>query len=125
MKRRDFISNSAGLGAAAFIDPASILKANPKKTPIRVAHLTDMHVKPDKNIEVSVAKAMHHAQILVPEIDFIINGGDAIMDSLEADKEKTDQIKKRLRSYFLEDMKELDALLGTKFSEKWFSKVNK
>jgi len=89
MKRRDFISNSAGLGAAALVDPASLFKANAKKPPIRVAHLTDMHVKPDKNIEASVAKAMHHAQILVPEIDFIINGGDAIMDSLEADKEKT------------------------------------
>ena len=90
MKRKDFILNSAGLGVAAFVDPSTILTTQAKKPPIRVAHLTDMHLKPGKDIEASVAKAMHHAQILVPEIDFIVNGGDAIWDSLEADKEKTE-----------------------------------
>ncbi len=89
MKRKDFIINSAGLGAAAFVNPSAILSTQEKKPPLRVAHLTDMHVKPGKDIEASVARAMHHAQILVPEVDFIINGGDSIMDSLEADKEKT------------------------------------
>ena len=89
MKRKDFILNSAGVGAAAFVNPSAILTAQVKKPPIRVAHLTDFHVKPGKDIEAGVAKAIHHAQILVPEIDFIINGGDAIWDSLEADKEKT------------------------------------
>src|SRR5262245_714737 len=92
MKRRDFISNSAAFGAAAVSSiPTTILSTDAKKQPIRVAHLTDIHIKPDKNIEAEVAKAMHHAQILVPEVDFIINGGDAIMDALEADKQKTQQ----------------------------------
>jgi hypothetical protein len=36
-----------------------------------------------------MAKAFHHAQSLKPKVDFIINGGDSIMDSLEADKQKT------------------------------------
>src|SRR6185369_11505824 len=89
MKRKDFILNSAGLGAAAVVNPSILLTTEEKKPPIRVAHLTDIHIKPGKDIEASVAKAMHHAQILVPEIDFIINGGDSIWDSLEADKEKT------------------------------------
>jgi len=89
MKRRDFIGNSAGLGAVVLTNPSAILTTQIKKPPIRVAHLTDIHIKPGKDIEASVAKAMHHAQILVPEIDFIINGGDSIMDSLEADKDKT------------------------------------
>ena len=91
MKRRDFISNSAGLSVAAFVNPSTALAKEDKKPPIRVAHLTDMQVKPGIDIEAGVAKAMHHAQILVPEIDFIINGGDAIMDALAADKEKTQQ----------------------------------
>src|SRR5258705_4964705 len=89
MKRRDFIVNTAGLSAAAIVDPGTILTSDSKKQPIRVAHLTDIHVKPDINIEAAVAKAMHHAQILLPEVNFIINGGDSIMDALEADKEKT------------------------------------
>jgi hypothetical protein len=41
----------------------------------------------------------------------------------EADEETIDKIKNRLRPYFLKDAKELDALLGTKFSEKWFGSV--
>jgi Sulfotransferase domain len=41
----------------------------------------------------------------------------------EADKETIDEIKKRLRPYFFEDAKELDALLRTNFSEKWFGNV--
>ena len=88
MKRKDFILNSAGLGAAAFINPG-VLIPDAKKQPIRIAHLTDMHVKPGKNIEAGVAKAMHHAQILVPKVDFIINGGDAIFDALQASKDDT------------------------------------
>jgi len=41
----------------------------------------------------------------------------------ETDEETIDKIKNRLRPYFLKDAKELDALLGTKFSEKWFGSV--
>jgi len=89
MKRRDFIISSATLGAATLINPSDSLATGIKKKPIRVAHLTDIHLKPGKEIEEATARAMHHAQILTPEVDFIINGGDAIMDSLEADKQKT------------------------------------
>lgn len=89
MKRRDFIISSAALGAATLVHPSDTLAISAKKKPVRVAHLTDMHVKPGKDIEAAVAKAMHHAQLLVPEADFIVNGGDSIMDSLEADKQKT------------------------------------
>ena len=126
MKRKDFILNSAGLSAAAFVNPSTILTTEEKKPPIRVAHLTDMHVKPGKDIEASVAKAMHHAQILVPEIDFIINGGDAIMDSLEADKEKT-QIQWDLFTSILKKEISLPVYhcIGNHDVWGWFIKENK
>ncbi len=126
MKRKDFILNSAGLSAAAFVNPSSILTTHAKKPPIRVAHLTDMHVKPGKDIEASVAKAMHHAQILVPEIDFIINGGDAIWDSLEADKEKT-QIQWDLFTSILKKEISLPVYhcIGNHDIWGWFIKENK
>ena len=126
MKRRDFIGNSAGLGAAVLTNPSTILTAQVKKTPIRVAHLTDFHVKPGKDIEASVAKAMHHAQILVPEIDFIINGGDAIWDSLEADKEKT-QIQWDLFTSMLKKENSLPVYhcIGNHDIWGWFIKENK
>ena len=126
MKRKDFILNSAGVGAAAFVNPSTILTAQVKKTPIRVAHLTDFHVKPGKDIEASVAKAMHHAQILVPEIDFIINGGDSIWDSLEADKEKT-QIQWDLFTSILKKEVSLPVYhcIGNHDIWGWFIKENK
>ena len=125
MKRKDFILNSAGLSAAAFVNP-SILTTQVKKPPIRVAHLTDFHVKPGRDIEASVAKAMHHAQILVPEIDFIINGGDAIWDSLEADKEKT-QIQWDLFTSILKKENSLPVYhcIGNHDIWGWFIKENK
>lgn len=126
MKRRDFICNSAGLGAAVLVNPSTILTTQEKKPPIRVAHLTDIHVKPGREIEASVAKAMHHAQILVPEIDFIINGGDAIMDSLEADKEKT-QIQWDLFTSILKKEISLPVYhcIGNHDIWGWFIKENK
>ena len=126
MKRRDFISNSAGMGAVVLTNPSTILTTQAKKSPIRVAHLTDFHVKPGKDIEASVAKAMHHAQILVPEIDFIINGGDAIWDSLEADKEKT-QIQWDLFTSILKKEISLPVYhcIGNHDIWGWFIKENK
>jgi len=38
------------------------------------------------------------------------------------DKETIAAVKKQLRSYFLEDTKELDAMLGTDFYSRWFEK---
>jgi len=126
MKRKDFILNSAGFGATAFVNPSALLATQVKKPPIRVAHLTDMHVKPGKDIEASVAKAMHHAQILVPEVDFIINGGDSIMDSLEADKEKT-QIQWDLFTSILKKEISLPVYhcIGNHDIWGWFIKENK
>lgn len=126
MKRKDFILNSAGLGAAAVVSPSILLTTEEKKSPIRVAHLTDIHIKPGKDIEASVAKAMHHAQILVPEIDFIINGGDSIWDSLEADKEKT-QIQWDLFTSILKKEISLPVYhcIGNHDVWGWFIKENK
>lgn len=36
-----------------------------------------------------MATALHHVQSQKPQVDFIMNGGDSIMDALEADKAKT------------------------------------
>lgn len=89
MKRRDFIISSAALSTATLIKPSNALSNEGKKKPIRMAHLTDMHLKPGKEIETAVAKAMQHAQQPSNKIDFIVNGGDAINDALGADKQNT------------------------------------
>lgn len=87
MKRRQFIRSGSVLGTAAIVPYKDQFQFNPQ--PIRIAHLTDMHVKPEQEIISQVTRAVHHAQNQVPGADFIINGGDAIMDSLNANRQET------------------------------------
>ena len=88
MKRLEFLQNSAALIGGSLL-PSIPFDENNKAGKIRFAYLTDIHVKPDAVAEAGMAKAFQHAQSLKPKVDFIINGGDSIMDSLEADKQKT------------------------------------
>jgi 3',5'-cyclic-AMP phosphodiesterase len=88
MKRKEFLQ-AAAIGTGAFAIPGTLQAAEVKKKPIRLAHLTDFHVKPGIIPETGMAKALHHVQQLKQPVDFIVNGGDAIMDALEATKEKT------------------------------------
>lgn len=78
-------SSAAVIGGSLL--PSWSFGSTSKKKPIRFAHLTDIHVKPGAIPEAGMAKAFQHAQ--QNKIDFIINGGDLIMDALEADKTKT------------------------------------
>ena len=84
MKRRDFLT-AIPLAVGATALGATPLEAGKKKS-FRVAHLTDIHLKPGEIPEKGMAKALHAAQSLKPKPDFIINSGDSIMDALEADK---------------------------------------
>ncbi|HYF30857.1 MAG TPA: metallophosphoesterase [Chitinophagaceae bacterium] len=88
MLRRSFLQTVGALAGASAI-PLQ-LKAEPfRGKPIRFAHLTDIHVKPGEIPEKGMASALNHVQMLKQKPDFIINGGDAIMDALGADKPKT------------------------------------
>ena len=50
------------------------------KTPLRVAHLTDIHVEPGKEPEKGFASCLHAVNSMKQKPDFILNGGDAIMN---------------------------------------------
>ncbi len=90
MKRKAFLQTSAAVIGGALL-PADSFALTDKKKPIRFAHLTDMHLKPGLIPEAGAAKALQHVQQLLPKADFIINGGDAIMDALEKDKQQTQE----------------------------------
>jgi 3',5'-cyclic-AMP phosphodiesterase len=89
MKRSTFLHNTAAVVAGSLLPSVSFSQQNKKPGKIRFAFLTDIHVKPELAAETGMAKAFHHVQALKPSVDFIINGGDSIWDSLEADKQKT------------------------------------
>ncbi|MGH2552576.1 MAG: metallophosphoesterase family protein [Chitinophagaceae bacterium] len=88
MKRKTFLQTSAAVIGGSLLPNISFAEDTKSKS-IRFAHLTDIHVKPGIIPETGMAKAFHHVQQLKSKVDFIINGGDMIMDALEADKQKT------------------------------------
>ncbi|OMP13298.1 hypothetical protein COLO4_01919 [Corchorus olitorius] len=87
MKRKDFLRSgliAAGMGAFPKIADAS---QKPSKKSLRFAFISDIHIKRGAAPEAGMAKALQHINQLKPKVDFIINGGDAIMDALAASKE--------------------------------------
>jgi Icc protein len=88
VKRKTFLKTTATVIGSSLLPAWSLAESEKRKT-IRFAHITDIHVKPGEIPETGMAKALHHVQQLHPTVDFIMNGGDSIMDSLEADKQKT------------------------------------
>ncbi len=87
MKRKEFIRAGAFASGLAVI-PGISSAVNAKRS-LRFAFITDIHIKPGAIPELGMAKALQHVQKLRPKVDFIINGGDAIMDALAATKEST------------------------------------
>ncbi len=88
MKRKTFIQTSAAVVGGSLL-PSLSFAEEARKEPIRFAHVTDIHVKPGAIPEAGMARALQHVQRVKPHVGFIINGGDSIMDALEADKQKT------------------------------------
>jgi 3',5'-cyclic AMP phosphodiesterase CpdA len=94
MKRRDLLK---AFGLASCLTPfgvmsysgasagQSIIPAIPKRA-LRIAHVTDIHVKPGLRAPRGLARCFHHIQDLPEKVDLILNGGDSIMDALSRDK---------------------------------------
>ena len=60
-----------------------------RKRVLRIAHLADIHVQPELDAAAGMASAIEHAQNLKDKPDMILQGGDAIMEALAADKART------------------------------------
>ncbi len=125
MKRKTFLQRSAAVIGGSLL-PSLSFAGETKKKPIRFAHFTDIHVKPGKIPETGMAKAFQHVQQLKPHVDFIINGGDSIMDALEADKQKT-QIQWDLFKNILQNENSLPVYhtIGNHDIWGWFAKNEK
>ena len=62
---------------------------------VRFAHLSDMHVEPDvpgapaRRSAEGLTAALKSVDLLAPQPDFVITGGDHIMDALEREEAET------------------------------------
>jgi Icc protein len=78
MERRTALKNIGGL----LLVPA--LKwniINTERQPVlRIAHLTDVHLKNEFGAPAKFVKCLHHVQQQTPKVDLILNGGDIVFD---------------------------------------------
>lgn len=94
MQRRDALKSLLAGGATlATLGAASLSRAaaQDRKRTLRFAHFTDMHVYSKRNAPQGLAAAIKHMHELSDRPEFILNGGDAIYDSLEESREEAEQ----------------------------------
>lgn len=79
MERRSALKNIGGL----LLAPSLALGNNtikPEKPALRVAHITDVHLKDKFNAPARFTKCLHHLQQQTPKVDLVLNGGDVVFD---------------------------------------------
>lgn len=95
--RREFLI-AAGLGSLALtsvglaaqgVPPAVAETPASRKRAIRVAHLTDFHIQPERKADFGVGACFKHLASLPEKPELILTGGDTVMDSFDADEART------------------------------------
>lgn len=90
MKRKEFLQSGLIAAGLSALPNALTAKEPVAKKSFRFAFISDIHIKKGAVPEAGMAKALQHVNQLKPKVDFIINGGDCIMDALAATKESTE-----------------------------------
>lgn len=80
MKRRGFIQNSLSLGIGGMLTKVNVDKGEKQKPVLRIAHITDVHIEAGNSIPARAAQYLKKA-LSANNVDFILNGGDAIFDA--------------------------------------------
>lgn len=83
------------LSSAASHAGAGPLQSQPEADPaiaLRLAHLTDIHVQPERRAGDGMAACLKHVMALKDRPDLLITGGDLIMDGFEQVQTRTHQL---------------------------------
>lgn len=86
--RRDVLAASASGLLLPLAARASAHNPDRKRV-LRIAHLTDIHVQPERGAPQGMEACLRHALDRKDKPDMILTGGDLIMDSFGADKDRT------------------------------------
>ena len=78
MERRSAIKAMSGLLLLPALASGNSLTKAPRV--LRIAHLTDIHLKNKFNAPEKLTKCLHHVQQQTPRVDLILNGGDIVFD---------------------------------------------
>ncbi len=89
--RRELLAGATALGLGATpLASASTRHAGPKPKKLRLVHLTDLHIQPEMGATDGVNLAIQRILALSPRPDFIICGGDHVMDALCVDSARAE-----------------------------------
>jgi len=86
LSRRGFLVVAGALSAVATAG-CGRAPSDRRERVLRIAHLTDIHMEHTGEARTGMARALAHAQAQADPPEFILNGGDSIMDALESPKE--------------------------------------
>jgi 3',5'-cyclic AMP phosphodiesterase CpdA len=92
LTRRSLVK--AGLAGITALPALALAEPGPAaRRPLRIAHLTDIHIQPELESARGLTACFAHVQSL-PErgqaaVDLIVTGGDTIMDCMEAGRDRT------------------------------------
>ncbi|WP_089906264.1 metallophosphoesterase family protein [Chitinophaga rupis] len=89
MQRRSLIKNMGGMLLLPTLSLNKIPDLVKRKPVLRVAHLTDVHLKDEWDAPRHYRDCLHHVQQQTPKVDMILNGGDIVFDM---NKENIDTI---------------------------------
>jgi 3',5'-cyclic AMP phosphodiesterase CpdA len=93
--RRDFLRIGAATIAAGATSTRLLSAAEPAPPrKFRFVHLTDIHVQPELGAERGFRKCIAHVNELRRRPDFVITGGDLVMDCLKVDKARIERLWK-------------------------------
>jgi Icc protein len=78
MERRLVLKSIGGLFLTPDLQSAQLV---PDRKPVlRIAHLTDVHLKNEFDAPAKFIRCLHHVQKQMPKVDMILNGGDIVFD---------------------------------------------
>jgi len=102
LSRRRFVEFAALASAGLLAAPAAGVspRASARRRVARLAHLTDLHIQPELNAERGVAQCLHAVQSIGDRPEFIVTGGDLVMDVFEQKQPRAEALWKILRSTF-------------------------
>ena len=83
------LATAAGGLATEPVSATTLRKSRNRKSTLRLAHITDIHVQPERDAAKWLTTCLHHIQSQKTPPKIILNGGDSIMDSLGTDEART------------------------------------
>lgn len=79
MKRRSFFGKAGMLAGSVLVSSSTLAENKPKGRVLKVAHITDVHIRPEENVPARAIEWLEKVKQHQP--DFFLNGGDSIHDA--------------------------------------------